>query len=85
MQNKNSFNKLQTPLQKQGWYVAWDDDQVSPPSTHPFGPFKGQAIDPVGAQRHGLRSVHANYIERIKTGFADKVTIFKKCLKENVH
>jgi hypothetical protein len=46
MQNKNSFNKLQTLLQKQGWYVAWDDDQVSPPSTHPYGPFKGQDIDP---------------------------------------
>jgi len=45
MQNKNSFNKLQTLLQKQGWYVAWDDASIDPPSVHPSGPFAGQPID----------------------------------------
>ncbi len=46
MQNKNSFNKLQTLLQKQGWYVAWGQDLSDVPRVFSSGPYKGNVIDP---------------------------------------
>lgn len=46
MQNRNSYQKLQSLLQKQGWYVAWGQDSSDAPGVFPSGPNKGQAIDP---------------------------------------
>ena len=46
MQNKNSYQKLQTLLQKQGWFVAWGQDSSDVPRVFPSGPYKGQVIDP---------------------------------------